>query len=176
MEQQIALGVTLGLLALVTLAFALVIRRSSREGDQAGVQEKAYRLRSRLFVVVSLLVLPTMLLTLFDLPYARALMTEDPLQVHATGRQWHWSIEPDVLPAGVPVVFHVTSADVNHGFGIYDERMRLVAQTQAMPGYVNRLAHTFEEPGTYQVLCMEYCGAAHHAMMGKITVQEAASK
>ena len=48
--------------------------------------------------------------------------------------------------------------------------MRIVAQTQAMPGYVNVLRYTFKEPGTYQVLCLEYCGVEHHDMKTEINV------
>jgi cytochrome c oxidase subunit 2 len=48
--------------------------------------------------------------------------------------------------------------------------MRIVAQTQAMPGYTNVLRYTFTEAGTYRVLCLEYCGAAHHVMAADIKV------
>jgi heme/copper-type cytochrome/quinol oxidase subunit 2 len=37
------------------------------------------------------------------------------------------------------------------------------------PGLV--LRYTFTEPGVYQVLCLEYCGLAHHEMNGQIKVQ-----
>ncbi len=37
------------------------------------------------------------------------------------------------------VEFRVTSLDVNHGMAIFDPDGKLVGQTQAMPGYVNRL-------------------------------------
>ena len=66
--------------------------------------------------------------------------------------------------------FHVTSKDVNHGFALYDPDMRIVAQTQAMPGYTNVLRYTFNEPGVYRVLCLEYCGVAHHEMTAEIKV------
>jgi cytochrome c oxidase subunit 2 len=61
---------------------------------------------------------------------------------------------------------------VNHGFALYDPEFRVVAETQAMPGYTNVLRYTFREPGTYQVLCLEYCGVAHHAMMAQIKVTD----
>jgi hypothetical protein len=48
--------------------------------------------------------------------------------------------------------------------------MRIVAQTQAMPGYTNVLRYTFTEPGVYRVLCLEYCEIAHHRMKAQITV------
>jgi heme/copper-type cytochrome/quinol oxidase subunit 2 len=51
----------------------------------------------------------------------------------------------------VPVEFQVTSADVNHGFGIYDRSGRLLAQTQAMPGITNRLVYTFS--GAAPICC-----------------------
>jgi cytochrome c oxidase subunit 2 len=72
--------------------------------------------------------------------------------------------------AGVPVEFRVTSADVNHGFAIYGPDDRIVTQTQAMPGFTNRLVHTFAAPGRYRVLCLEYCGLAHHGMLAEFEV------
>jgi cytochrome c oxidase subunit II len=74
------------------------------------------------------------------------------------------------VPIGQTVEFHVTSADINHGFALYDPEMHLVAQTQAMPGYTNKLNYTFSRAGTYKVLCLEYCGIAHHNMIAEIKV------
>jgi cytochrome c oxidase subunit 2 len=39
-----------------------------------------------------------------------------------------------------------------------------------MPGYINVLRYTFNEPGVYRVLCLEYCGVAHHEMTADIKV------
>ena len=39
-----------------------------------------------------------------------------------------------------------------------------------MPGHTNRLAYTFTQPGKYRVLCLEYCGLAHHGMMTEFEV------
>lgn len=75
------------------------------------------------------------------------------------------------LPAGAMVEFRVTSRDVNHGFGIYDPAHSLIAQVQAMPGYVNRLRIRFDKPGTYNVLCLEYCGLAHFIMRTSFEVR-----
>jgi cytochrome c oxidase subunit 2 len=83
---------------------------------------------------------------------------------------WQWEISQDHVEAGRPVDFQVTSADVNHGFGIYDPDMKIVAQTQAMPGVTNTLRHTFTREGTYRVMCLEYCGLAHHNMTAEFTV------
>jgi cytochrome c oxidase subunit 2 len=78
---------------------------------------------------------------------------------------------PPELPSGALIEFRVTSLDVNHGFGLYGPDGRLVAQTQAMPGYVNRLRVRLDRPRAYLILCLEYCGLAHHAMRAEVTVR-----
>lgn len=75
------------------------------------------------------------------------------------------------LPVNELIEFRVTSLDVNHGFGIYDKSNKLIAQTQAMPGYVNRLRWKFTEPGNYTILCLEFCGMAHQSMRSSFTVK-----
>ena len=93
--------------------------------------------------------------------------------MNVTGHQWFWEFEPKTVRAGSPVIFNVHAGDVNHGMGIYDSDKRLLFQVQAMPGYVNRVEHTFEKPGTYQILCMEFCGIAHHVMITDLAVTAA---
>ena len=73
---------------------------------------------------------------------------------------------PIRLPAGKQVTLYVTSADVNHGFSVVGTNIN----TMAIPGQVAKLDVTFEETGTYGVVCHEYCGAAHHEMAGQIVV------
>jgi cytochrome c oxidase subunit 2 len=75
------------------------------------------------------------------------------------------------VPLGQTIEFRVTTLDVNHGFSLYSPDGRLVAQTQAMPGYMNRLRVRFDEPGTYTVLCLEFCGMSHHRMRGVVDVK-----
>jgi cytochrome c oxidase subunit 2 len=93
------------------------------------------------------------------------------VSVTATGSQWSWEIAPQEVPVGRPVVFKVTSNDVNHGFGVYDPDGTMLFQTQAMPGYVNQVSYTFTKPGKYRVFCMEYCGLVHHDMLDEINVK-----
>ncbi len=95
---------------------------------------------------------------------------ETPIVVTLTGAQWSWDFKPKQVPVGRPIVFAVTSTDVNHGVGIYDDTGRLLTQTQGMPGYINRVKYTFTKPGTYRLLCLEYCGLAHHDMIDELKV------
>ncbi len=69
------------------------------------------------------------------------------------------------LPHGRVVRFEVTSADVNHDFGIYDPHGEIVGQVQAMPGFTNVLVMRFDQPGSYTIRCLELCGQYHHLMV-----------
>lgn len=173
MSQQIVWNITLVLMALVTIGFLFVaVNSGRREEDYAPLQKRAYRIRAGLFVVLAIVFGTAMLLTLRGLPYDAARTSDNsaPQIIQATGQMWNWQLSQNQVMVNKPVEFHVTSLDVNHGFGIYDPDMILVGQTQAMPGYTNTLRHTFTRPGTYKVLCLEYCGLAHHNMASEFTV------
>lgn len=174
MSQQIAWQVSLLLMALVGFGFAYVAINSGRRIEEyAPLQKHAYRVRTKLFWVLALVFGPAMIYTLVDLPYASShagSSEANAISIEAKAFQWRWELSSNHVTVGQPVEFRVSSADVNHGFAIYDPDMRLVAQTQAMPGYTNKLRHTFDKEGTYRVLCLEYCGIAHHNMMTEIVV------
>jgi cytochrome c oxidase subunit 2 len=61
--------------------------------------------------------------------------------VTAIGNQWSWDLSPREVPADRPIIFKVTSSDVNHGFGVYDAAGTILFQTQSMPGYINQVRH-----------------------------------
>lgn len=158
-------------LILALAAVFLRVRALVREArDYAPVHGNAYRIRAVFFWLLILVGLPFSIWLFRENPYTAQAAT--PQVVNVTGYQWFWDIDQAEVVAGQPVEFRVTSADVNHGFNLYDSSGRLVAQTQAMPGYINRLTHVFEVPGTYQVLCLEYCGLVHHNMISEIEVIE----
>lgn len=174
MEQAWAWYVSLFLLTLVAGLFLWVRVYSTRASAFEPIRERAYHWRPRLFWGLVILGVPVMGVTLTMLPYGAVDgVSADALQVEVEGRQFAWSLSATQARVGQTVIFNVTSADVNHGFGIYDTALRLRAQTQAMPGYTNRLVHVFDEPGSYRILCLEYCGVAHHAMEATFEVTAA---
>lgn len=162
-------------IALLLCAFMYVIARSREQAPYSEVQPPAQRLRKQLFLVLLVGFFAVPALTLRSTPYSAAARTSDPIVVDVSAHQWSWRMSANVVLANRSVVFRVRSEDVNHGFGIYDEDNRLLAQVQAMPGYVNELAIEFDRPGTYKVMCLEYCGLAHHGMVSAIQVVAATS-
>jgi cytochrome c oxidase subunit 2 len=71
------------------------------------------------------------------------------------------------VPAGSRVTFYVTSADVEHGFSIPETGVN----TAVTPGWVSSVSHTFRTPGTFLLICNEYCGSGHQLMAAKVVVQ-----
>ena len=171
MYQDIAWHITVVLVIAVLLLFAWVALGASQRNNYEPISSRASRVRVVVFWALVFLCTPIIVYSLSDLPYApRNAQADSAEVVTATGHQWRWELSKSQVVAGKPVEFRVTSGDVNHGFAIYDPELRLIAQTQAMPGYVNVLRHTFRQPGAYKVLCLEYCGLAHHGMMAEINV------
>ncbi|HMM47686.1 MAG TPA: cytochrome C oxidase subunit II [Thiobacillaceae bacterium] len=170
MYQQLAWQISIALTAVLAAAFIFIALNSHSWAEYPPLQKRAYRLRRGLFWALVLLLTPVFVYSMSELPYDAPQRHRGaaPQVIDAVGYQWYWTLSANEVTVGQPVEFHVTSADINHGFGIYDENMRLVGQTQAMPGYVNKLRFVFDEPGTYKALCMEYCGVAHHAMTAEI--------
>jgi cytochrome c oxidase subunit 2 len=91
--------------------------------------------------------------------------------VYLGAMQWAWQPNQTILEAGRPYRIHVSSKDVNHGFSLHkvDEAAQKV-NFQVVPGYEYVLTMTFDQPGTYEIVCQEYCGLAHQFMVGKIVV------
>ncbi|ANU27006.1 cytochrome c oxidase subunit II [Planococcus versutus] len=72
------------------------------------------------------------------------------------------------VPVGKEVVFKVTSTDVVHSFTIDNTKVNMMV----VPGRITTKSYTFEKPGTYLILCNEYCGTGHHMMYTEIEVYE----
>lgn len=93
--------------------------------------------------------------------------------VYVAGVQFGWNGLPVVLEAGRQYQLHLTTYDVQHGFSVrpgHDLWKQL--NLQALPGYEWVVPMRFEEPGTYYVVCNEFCGVGHRVMTGVIQVVE----
>lgn len=167
---QIAAAVTAVVVFLILL-ITLIIGKSAAEKKE-GVQAGLYKIRTMYFYFLIAAIIGVLFITLKPaaMPYVQLQQTEPELTVNVTGRVWSWELSTNQIPENKLVEFAVQTDDVTHGFGIYSPEGKLLAQTQVMPGYTNRLRYTFTAPGTYKILCMEYCGAMHHNMMTELVV------
>ena len=109
--------------------------------------------------------------------------------VKVVGHQYYWSFEypngttikypngtTKQYPNGVTLqnVFYVkigevvnlevVSADVAHSFFIYE----LGVHIDAIPGHVNHYWLRADNPGQYRIVCTQFCGTSHYAMIGQL--------
>ncbi|CUU10481.1 cytochrome c oxidase subunit 2 [Candidatus Kryptobacter tengchongensis] len=171
--------------------YAYFFNSTRRPAEGADYYKVVAKLRVPFFFLILLLLIAGLVLTLTKVPYPSSGQFPDAV-VYVVGKQFsfafdtqpieteeRWKERTEAEPVQVPsdkwIEFRVTSLDVNHGFSLYDENGKLLGQTQAMPGYVNRLFIKFDQPGFYTAYCMELCGNSHHAMKGIIEVVETRS-
>ena len=159
-------------LAAVAGSAFIVVALSTRRPieDQTEMHRRGYAVRSKWFLFITLALLASFVATLPFFPYLSKVMAQGPaLRVPVVAQQFTF-IMPSHLPLKQRIIFEVTSRDVNHNFGIYNSKGELIAQTQAMPDYVNDLEVTFQKSGRYTVRCLEYCGVGHSLMEKEFTV------
>jgi cytochrome c oxidase subunit 2 len=171
----LAIAIAYGAVCLLAAVFLLVIWRSThsrRRGPQdEDVDTGRLAHGEKVWFGIAVAALGVLLLaTIPFTPYGQGSATADEQQVSVTGAQFAWITDPATIEAGRPVRFSVTAADVNHGFGVYNDDDVMLLQVQAVPDHATEVTYTFKVPGTYQVVCLEFCGVSHHDMIGTFEV------
>ncbi len=95
------------------------------------------------------------------------------VQVTAQQFQWNFSytdsgvqtVNDLHIPAGVPIIFDVTSKDVIHSFWVPE----LHGKIDANPGRVNHIWFQADKLGEYRGACAELCGPGHAGMLFTVT-------
>lgn len=98
----------------------------------------------------------------------------DAMKVTAIGRMWEWEFvysdglksKELVLPINRPVKLDLVSEDINHSLFIPAFRVK----EDVIPGYENWLWFTPNYIGDYEIVCTEYCGLLHSAMVSKTRI------
>lgn len=98
---------------------------------------------------------------------------EGAMDVYVTGKQWMWkfaypegaaTISTLYVPTGRPIRLLLTSRDVIHSFYVPDFRIKY----DVVPGRLTTAWFEALRPGTYEILCTEYCGLGHSTMRGEV--------
>jgi len=87
-------------------------------------------------------------------------------EVHVVAKMWAFDPPEVHLPPGADVDLYLSSQDVTHG--LYVERTAV--NLMAVPGVVNAARLRFPTPGTYAMICHEYCGVGHQQMAGRFVI------
>lgn len=104
--------------------------------------------------------------TEFAEPGLRA-MGDNRYTAHYIAQMWSFKPGEIRIPRGAEVTFIVASKDITHGFLVEAHNVNLML----LPGQVARATTTFNRPGTYHIICHEYCGPGHQNMVARIIVE-----
>jgi len=88
-------------------------------------------------------------------------------EAYILAQTWVFLPNKITIPQGASLTLYVTSKDVQHGFNIQGTNVNMMV----IPGQVSSLTATFDKPGTYHIVCNEYCGVGHQTMYATIEVE-----
>jgi cytochrome c oxidase subunit 2 len=168
----LALSVLLLFLIVFFMVYFLVRYRSSR--NPVASELKSSPLIEAIWVIVPTILATTMFIYgLTGFRFLRA-APPDSLQVKVHARQWSWLFEYDdgkkspdlVVPLGKNVRCELIADDVIHGFYIPAFRI----QQDAVPGLKTEAWFNATGLGSYYILCSQYCGQRHSAMIANLIV------
>lgn len=157
--------------------FALRYRRKRGEEEAETPYITGHRLLETVWVVIPSL----LLVAIFVYGYLvfRDIRTppKGAMEITVTARQWLYQFKyPDGrqatnevrVPAGKPVKFLMTSADVVHGFYLPEFRVK----QDILPGRYTYLWLQPDKPGRFDIYCTQYCGVGHSNMRAVMIVME----
>ena len=99
----------------------------------------------------------------------------DSAEIYVVGKQWMWKLQHmegvrEINQLHVPVDKDIklvmTSQDVIHSFFIPAFRIK----QDVLPGRYTTVWFRATQPGTYRLLCTQYCGTLHSGMIGEVYV------
>lgn len=100
----------------------------------------------------------------------------DAMPIKVIGKMWSWEFDYGggkvakelVVPYNKNIKLNLVSLDVNHSLFIPAFRVK----EDVVPGYNNYMWFRPIIKGTFDILCSEYCGLAHSAMLSKVVVMD----
>ena len=98
--------------------------------------------------------------------------SEHAYTLRIVAKMWRFDVgskepQPTIkIPAGSSLKIVATSLDVTHGFYVEQHDVNVML----LPGQISQVEVVFNKPGTYHIICHEYCGPGHQAMVATIEV------
>lgn len=72
------------------------------------------------------------------------------------------------IPVDTKLTIIATSLDVTHGFYLENHDVNVMM----LPGQISQVEVMLDRPGTYHIICHEYCGPGHQGMIAAIEVTD----
>jgi len=173
----LAIGVFVGVIMLIT-----ILKFRIRKGHTAplpNLKTSNHTLEAAWTIIPALILLVLGILAFETLTFTDTVPPNPDVTVTAIGHQWFWefwtnytngahfhSVNNLTLASNLTVRLFVVSVDVAHSFFIPALGLHL----DAIPSHVNELWFKPTLPGNYDIVCTQFCGVNHYAMVGTLTV------
>ena len=162
---------------IVFTALAWVLSRYRERGASSLPRQ----IRGHTLLELSWTIAPALVLLVIAIPTIQVIFrtqtTPAPagaLQITVRGWQWWWEFRyPSLgivtanelyLPLGQPIAIRLEGPDVIHSFWV----PRLGGKRDVIPGRINLLSFTADQPGDLWGQCAEFCGASHANMRMRV--------
>ena len=158
--------------------FCIAFRRPSNAPDDViGVQTHGNVALEIWWTVVPALLVVVLGIFSVDIWYGLQTTPANGLTMEAIGHQFNFEfrypklknpVENEMhVAVGVPITMQVTSGDVIHSFWVPEVRLK----ADMVPGLINTLRFTPQRPGTYRIICTEFCGTLHGKMVATMIIE-----
>jgi len=175
-------GLGIGAFVGIVLTYTVLKFRVRKGHTQPRADPKTgdHRLEAAWTIIPAIILLVVGVLAFQTLAFTDTVPQNADVVVTVTGHQWYWSynvtyangssatfMNDFVLKSNQTVKLYVEAADVAHSFFI----PALALHLDAIPGHVNEYWFKPTLPGTYTIVCTQFCGVSHYTMVGTLTVQ-----
>lgn len=171
-----------GVVFIYVLGFLIYLPLAYRSREADGPETVGIQMHDAPALELAFWIVPTIMVVVISwvsvqIWYGLQSSPGNALTVEAIGHQFSYDFRYPTLRKSVPQELHlplyepvtvkVSSSDVIHGFWAPEIRLK----ADMVPGLINTLRFTPTRAGTYRIVCTEFCGVAHGAMVGKIVIE-----
>ena len=173
----VAIGVFVGVVMVLTILKFRV--RRGHTVPNANLPTSHHGLEAAWTIVPAVILLVLGILAFETLTFTDTVPQTWDVQVTAVGHQWFWefwtnytngtsvhSVGALTLKSNLTVKLVIKSVDVDHSLFI----PALGVHLDAIPGHDNTGWFKPNLPGTYNIVCTQFCGVSHYAMVATLTV------
>jgi len=173
----VAIGVFVGVVMVLTILKFRV--RKGHTAPNTNLPTSHHGLEAAWTIVPAVILLVLGVLAFETLTFTDTVPQTWDVQVTAIGHQWFWefwtnytngtnvhSIGALTLKSNLTVKLVIKSVDVDHSLFI----PALGVHLDAIPGHDNTGWFKPDLPGDYSIVCTQFCGVSHYAMVATLTV------
>lgn len=175
----VTIGVFVGIVMVVTILKFRV--RRGHTAPNAQLRTSNHSLEAAWTIVPAIILLVLGVLAFETLTFTDTVPQHYDVQVTAIGHQWFWEFWVNYTANGTDMHYSagaltlisnqtvrlvVKSVDVDHSLFI----PALGVHLDAIPGHDNQIWFKPNLPGTYDIVCTQFCGVSHYAMVATLTV------